>query len=381
MISCDNSRVRDWVDFIALSSRSTVSLYFSRGPLHRRVNLKRRPGVQWGIELEGSQVRGCGNRCIFCFVDQQPPGLRKSLSVKDDDVRYSFLNGTYITLTSQQTDEAISRGFSSLHVSVQTSDPHLRGRMLGISEPAEILPQIDRLADSGIEIQAQIVEVPGWNDDRELESTIADLFDRPNVKILGIVPVGLTKWRKDLESLSRPQKQQAEQTLKLVEKWQVKALSQKGTPWVYPADEYYAITGKEIPPASYYGDNSLAANGIGLLAEMISKCRGRRFSRGGMIITGTTAAPFITSIVEASGYSVVPVENNLMGPLVSVAGLLSGEDVLNIIKQYHTRDETVFLPSVMFNHDGVTLDEYSIETISEKTGAKVVSTNSIWELS
>lgn len=380
VLSCNKSQIRDWVDLLAMSSASAISLSISRGSLRRTVNLKRRPGVHWGIELAGSSPRGCGNKCIFCFVDQQPPGLRASLLVKDDDVRYSFINGTYITLTTGQTDEAILRNFTSLHVSVQTTDPVLRGRMLGLSAPVEILPNIDKLADNGIEIQAQVVEVPGWNDGGKLENTIADLYSRRNVTILGIVPVGLTRWRTGLAVLSRPTRKQAEQTLKTVKKWQLKALKEKGFPWIYPADEYYAVTDEIIPPADFYKESTLAANGIGLLAEMIGDCRGRNFSGEGTIVTGTMAAPFIKKILASSSYCVVPVENTLMGPLVSVAGLLSGEDVINAVQQYHTYDETVFLPSAMFNHDDVTLDEYTKRTISEKTGVKVVSVNSIGEL-
>lgn len=379
-MSCNNSQVRDWVDLLALSCSSTITLSISRGPLRRKVCLKRRPGVQWGIELVSSQVRGCRNKCVFCFIDQQPPRLRASLSVKDDDVRYSFLNGTYITLTSQQADEAISRGFSSLHVSVHTTDPVLRGKMLGLPGSLEILPQIDKLADNGIEIQAQIVEIPDWNNDRMLENTIADLYKRRNVTILGIVPVGLTKWRAGLTPLVRPTVKQAEQTLGTVKSWQRKALKEKGTPWVYPADEYYAISGEKIPPESFYNESSLAANGIGLLAEMISRCSGKSFSGDGIIVTGTMAAPFITEIVADSDYRVVPVENTLLGSQVSVAGLLSGEDVIKTLLRHRTRDEAVFLPSLMFNHDGVTLDEYSIKAISDETGSKAVSVNSIGEL-
>ncbi len=379
-MSCNNSQVRDWVDLLALSYSPTITLSISRGPLRRKVSLKRRPGVQWGIELVGSQVRGCRNKCVFCFIDQQPPGLRASLSVKDDDVRYSFLNGTYITLTSQQADEAISRGFSSLHVSVHTTDPVLRGKMLGLPGPLEILPQIDKLADNGIEIQAQIVEIPDWNNGRMLENTIADLYKRRNVTILGIVPVGLTRWRAGLTPLVGPTAKQAEQTLGTVKRWQRKALKEKGKPWVYPADEYYAITGEKIPPESFYKESSLAANGIGLLAEMISRCSGRSYSGDGIIVTGTMAAPFITEIVADSDYRVVPVENTLMGSQVSVAGLLSGEDVIKTLLQHRTRDEAVFLPSLMFNHNGVTLDEYSIKAISDEAGAEAVSVNSIGEL-
>ncbi len=336
--------------------------------------------MHWGIELAGSSVRGCRNKCVFCFVEQQPPGLRASLSVKDDDVRYSFLDGTYITLTDQQTEEAISRGFSSLHVSVQTTDPLLRGRMLGLPGSASILPQIDRLAKYGVEIQAQIVEVPGWNDGDSLKHTMKDLFSRPNVTILGIVPVGLTKWRSDLVPLSRASKKQANRTLKTILEWRKKALNKRRTPWVYPADEYYAITGLEIPSLSFYKDSSLAANGIGLLSVMIDQCSDKIFSGKGVILTGTMAFPYIDKLVAKSSYSVVAVENTLMGSLVGVAGLLSGKDVVKVVNRLLNRDEDIYLPSVMFNHDGVTLDEFTLEMISEKTGARVIPLNSIAEL-
>ncbi len=362
------------------ASAAKVTLSIARGPLRRTVDLKRRPGVHWGIELAGSSARGCRNKCIFCFVDQQPPDLRLSLSVKDDDVRYSFLKGTYITLTDQQTDEAILRKFSSLHVSIHTTDPVLRGRMLGLPGPVEILPQIDRLAINGVEIQAQIVEVPGWNDGEDLERTLNDLFSRPNISILGIVPVGLTKWRSGLVPLSRPAKEQADRTMKTILKWQKKALDKKGTPWVYPADEYYAITGLEIPLASFYKDSSLEANGIGLLSVMIDQCRDKIFSGEGTILTGTMAFPYIDKIVAKSNYRVVAVRNTLMGSSVSVAGLLSGKDVVETVNQLIGRDENIFLPSVMFNHDGVTLDEFTLEMIAEETGAKMVAFNTVAEL-
>ncbi|MEA3266872.1 MAG: DUF512 domain-containing protein [Candidatus Fermentibacteria bacterium] len=380
ILSCNNQPVRDWVDLLMIASGPTVSLSIGRGPLRRVVNLRRRPGIHWGIELAGSSVRGCRNKCVFCFVDQQPSGLRASLSVKDDDVRYSFMNGTYITLTDQQTDEAISRGFSSLHVSVQTTDPELRGKMLGLPGSAEILPQIDRLARHGVEIQAQIVEVPGWNDGDSLEYTLKDLFSRPNVTILGIVPVGLTKWRSDLVPLSRASKKQAYRTLKTILEWRKKALDKRGTPWVYPADEYYALTGLDIPSVSFYNDSSLAANGIGLLSVMIDQCSDKIFFGEGVIVTGTMAFPYIKKLLAKSNYSVVEVENTLMGPLVGVAGLLGGKDVVNVAKHLFNRDEKIFLPSVMFNHDGVTLDEFTVEMISEETGARVITLDSIAEL-
>ncbi len=380
ILTCNGLPVRDWVDLLATSSSSVISLSISRGPLRRIVNLKRRPGVHWGIELSGSSARSCRNKCIFCFIDQQPPGLRSTLAVKDDDVRYSFINGTYITLTARQTDEAISRGFSSLHVSVQTTDPVLRGRMLGLPGPVEILPHIDKLAEKGIEVLAQIVEVPGWNNGKVLENTISDLFNRDNVTTLGVVPVGLTKWRTGLEPLTRPTRNQAEQTLAVIDRWRQKAINHKGTPWIYPADEFYVIADKEIPAMDFYKESSLSANGIGLIAKMMNQCAHKEFAGNGVILTGAMAAPFITGILQGSDYSVVPVTNALMGPMVSVAGLLSGRDVINTANEYKDPFNQVFLPDAMFNHDGISLDEYTVESIQERIGKKVTVTDSIGNL-
>jgi len=380
VVSCNNSPVRDWVDMLAVSSEADVSLSIKRGPLERTVVLKRRPGVPWGIELDGSRVRHCRNKCVFCFVDQQPPELRDSLHVKDDDVRYSFVNGTYITLTPQQAEEAIARGFNSLHVSVQTTNAALRGKLLGLPGPLEILPLLDRLSENGIEVQAQVVEVPGWNDGEELENTIADLYARRNISILGIVPVGLTKWREDLEPLSRPTAVQAGQTLTTVSKWQSRALGHKGSPWVYAADEYYAITGEDVPDLSFYGDNTLVSNGIGLISAMIEHSGEKEFSGEGTIFTGTMAAPYIKKALKHSSYRVVAVENTLMGSEVSVAGLLSGADVIDAVNSNCVSGEKVFLPSVMFNHNGITLDECTLGTIRELTGMNTVSVNAVEEL-
>jgi putative radical SAM enzyme (TIGR03279 family) len=380
VVLCNDSPVRDWVDMLAVSSQTSVSLCIKRGMLKRTIVLKRRPGVSWGIDLDGSRMRHCRNKCVFCFVDQQPPGLRDSLYVKDDDVRHSFLHGTYITLTEQQAEEAIARGFNSLHVSVQTTNAVLRGKLLGLPDPLEILPLLDRLSESGIEVQAQVVEVPGWNDGEELENTISDLYTRDNISILGIVPVGLTKWREGLESLSRPNAVQAEQTLNTVKKWQSKAMKEKDRPWIYAADEYFAITGEDVPGMSFYGDNTLVSNGIGLLAAMIENSDAREFHGSGAILTGTMAAPYIEKAVKNSGYRVVPLENTLMGPEVSVAGLLSGTDVIDAIQNSCVSGETVFLPSVMFNYNGITLDEYTLDTIREITGFDAVSADTIEKL-
>lgn len=367
ILSCNGLPVRDWVDLLALSSAGTVNLRIRRGLSEKHIKLRRGPGEETGIHLSDSEPRVCGNRCIFCFVDQQPPGLRRSLLVKDDDVRYSFLQGTYITLTDRQTAEAISRGFNTLHVSVHSTDPELRGRMLGRPGPMPILPNIDLLAEHGIEVQAQVVVVPGYNDGKVLERTIEELLSRGNVRILGIVPVGLTGHREDLTCLRRPSAGEAAATLDLIGRWQGKP----GFHRVFAADEYYLIAEREIPEADHYSCCTLQANGIGLLASERECCAGRTFTGTGTVATGELAYPFISALLRHSAYTVIPVRNILMGEEVGVAGLLSAADVIRSAGNLCNTRGKLFLPCIMFNHSGLTLDDKSVDDISEALGMEV----------
>ena len=367
ILSCNGFPVTDWVDLLAQSSAGTVNLHIRRGLSEKHVKLRRGPGEELGIHLSDSEPRSCGNRCIFCFVDQQPPGLRPSLLVKDDDVRYSFLQGTYITLTNRQTAEAISRGFNTLHVSVHAADPELRGRLLGRPGPMPILSNIDMLAEHGIEVQAQIVVVPGYNDGKVLEDTIEKLLRRSNVRILGIVPVGLTGHRNGLTPLRRPSAEEAASTLDIIAAWQ----NESGSPRVFAADEYYLLAPRDIPGGDHYTTCTLQANGIGLMAAERDHCAGRNFTGEGLVATGELAYPFISTLLEDSGYTVLPVWNTLMGREVGVAGLLSGADVIHSTANHHNTRKMLFLPSIMFNHRGLTLDGISKDDISNATGMDV----------
>lgn len=380
IVSCNGHPVRDWVDVLAQSSSGTVSLRIKRGLSFRNLRIPRGPGEELGFNLADSKPRSCGNRCIFCFVDQQPPGLRESLLIKDDDVRYSFLQGTYITLTDSQTAEAVSRGFNTLHVSVHTTDPILRGTMLGRSGPMPVLPNIDILQQHGIDVQAQIVEVPGYNSGKALEQTMADLYSRSNVKILGIVPVGLTGHREGLPPLRRPGRTEALRTLAIVRNLQTLAGRERGFPWVFAADEYYLLAGENIPPADFYRRCTLQANGIGLIAEETDSCMGKVFNGSGVVVTGDLAYPYICQILRNSGYTVISAANRLMGGEVGVAGLLSGADAAAAVIEDDPETKNVFLPSVMFNHLGLTIDGLSTGDISELVNRKVFTVNMIGEL-
>lgn len=380
ILSCNGHPVQDWVDLLAQSSSGKVTLQVKRGLSEKHFKLRREPGKELGIHLSDSGPRSCGNRCIFCFVDQQPPGLRESLLVKDDDVRYSFLEGTYITLTDNQTTEAVSRGFNTLHVSVHSTNPVLRGRMLGRPGPMPVLPNIDLLALRGVEVQAQIVVVPGYNDGEVLEKTIEDLYERDNVRILGIVPVGLTGHRIDLTQLRRPSVEEAVSTMNRIHKWQDRAEREKGFPWIYAADEYYLLTGEDVPLMEHYRSCTLQANGIGLLSAERDGCSGRNFTGEGSVATGELAYPFISDLLLNTSYTVVPVKNLLMGGEVGVAGLLSGADVIQSIRTLQSTQAKLYLPSVMFNHEELTLDGMSPGEISSTLGLEVSVTQRIGDL-
>ncbi len=372
--------MRDWVDLLSAVSGSSAELVVKRGLSRRRVTLRRGPGEELGIELSSSGPAPCRNRCVFCFIDQQPPGLRNTLMVKDDDVRYSFLQGTYITLSDSQVDTAIDRGFNTLHVSVHSTDPDLRGRILGRPHPMPVLPGIDRLAACGIQVQAQIVEIPGWNQGHALERTIADLYARDSVKILGVVPVGLTGHRKGLTPLKGHDPGSAAASLELIRPWQERAMEERGFPWVYAADEYYLLSGTPVPEAEFYQGCTLAANGIGLLAAERESCRNRVFLGSGTVVTGEAAGDFIAGLLRGSGYTVMTVKNRLMGGGVTASGLLGGDEVIEALSARCPPGGKAFLPASMFSHHGLTLDGHDLGSISKNTGLEVLIADSTGEL-
>ncbi len=380
VISCNGEPVKDWVDLLACSSAGNLHLTIRRGLSEKHLSLRRRPGASWGITLSGSRAASCGNRCIFCFVDQQPPGLRETLMVKDDDIRYSFIQGTYVTLTDKQAEEAIERGFNSVHVSVHTTDPVLRGKMLGRGGPMPILPMLRKLDAHGTEIHTQIVEVPRWNNGEELSRTISDLYAIPAIRNLGVVPVGLTRWRKGRVQLRRHTPEEAWHTLEIIGSWQRKAMAERGFPWVFAADEYYLMAGEHIPPADLYAECALQANGIGLLAAEALRCVNREFKGRGTVVTGVLAFPFVKGILSSSKYRVLPVVNRLMGPDVGVSGLLAACDVIDAVGNCPGAEEPVFLPPSMFNHRGLSLDDLSPGDTARELGMRVIVPENLGEL-
>ena len=314
-----------------------------------------------GLEFESPTFDGlkaCRNRCVFCFVDQQPPGLRDTLYVKDDDYRHSFLHGSYITLTNL-SDEDFGRiakqRLSPLYVSVHTTNPELRQDMMGSHHAGGILVQLQRLIDAAIDVHTQVVLCPGWNDGPELDKTIADLSALgPALRTLAIVPIGLTRHREGLPPINAYTPKEARAVVDQVTAWQCQ-LSETGKPgFVFLADEFYLRAGQEVPAYDHYQDFEQLSNGVGIvrlfLAEadaelqMIQENASEDRSVGNegavigcrrrvTIVTGVSGQAVLQTLVDdmerAFGVraTMARVQNRFFGDSVTVTGLLTGVDI------------------------------------------------------
>lgn len=370
LITCNGKQLSDWVDFAYCANGTSISIEYKRGLLIREKVLRRIPGAGWGLDFEGQSPRTCTRKCIFCFVDQLPPGVRSSLLLKDDDIRYSFFHGTYVTLNRSDVHLAIQKKLSPVHVSVHTADPFLRGRLLGTGKKEPVIPFLKMLSDADISIETQIVIVPEWNNGAILDETLAALFSIPGVTSVGVVPVGLTSFRKGLRDIRRPTSDEAAEVIRQCDIWRRKAENARGTGWVYPSDEFFILAETEIPDSGYYEECTLRENGIGLLADLLEN-EGKDFPGRGLVCTGTMAAPFMKRVLAESTYQVVTVNNTFFGPDVGVSGLLTGIDIVRSVKTETTSCNTVILPRVMFNHDMLTLDDLTPQDLERLTGQQI----------
>lgn len=379
VVSCNGHPVDDFMDFLFAADGTFASIEYIRATTRRKSRLRRLPGTDWGLTFRGQNPRVCRKKCVFCFVDQLPPGVRPSLRVKDDDIRYSFLQGTYVTLSEEDVAFAVKRRLSPVHVSVHATDPILRGRILGTGRDQPVMDWLKALSRAGIEIETQVVAVPGLNDGQHLERTAADLLTVEGVRSVGVVPVGLTRFREGLSAVRRPTDGEAADIIDICHRFRARAAGMGRGGWIYPSDEFFLLAGRNIPPSEYYRGCTLRENGIGMLAELPSPGSGRYRGRG-VVCTGSLAAPFIRRALQGSDYLVKPVENRFLGEQVGVAGLISGSDVVRTVSGLSTSYNRVILPSVMFNHEMVTIDDQTPDHIERATGMKVTVAGKLEEL-
>lgn len=389
VLAVDGRAVEDALDlaYAIAEERFTLTVRRPGGRARRRV-VRREPGRAWGGEFAPPPVRGCGNRCIFCFVDQMPRGLRNSLYVKDEDYRYSFLYGSYVTLTNLRAGDLrrIKRlRLSPLYVSVHATQERVRRRLLGRRRTPAILPLLRELTAAGITVHAQAVLCPGINDGAVLERTIRDLGRLyPGVQSLALVPVGLTAHRQALPPLRRHTAAEAAALLRRAEVWQKTFRARFGSRFVYAADEWYLRARRTVPKAEAYEGFPQIENGVGLVrqfldaaAEAARKLPARVPSRRVLIPAGELSAPVVRRAVRPLAripgvdLAVVPAANRLFGPEVTVSGLLSGADVLAALRPRARGGERVLIAADMVREGrDEFLDGMSLRTLARALGVK-----------
>ena len=394
LLRVNGQGLRDLVDFHVQAGEEQLAIDVDRGGRPCSVVLERKWGRDLGLECEppeAAEISTCANKCVFCFIHQLPRGLRKSLYVKDDDYRLSFLHGNYITLTDLPDSEIqriVDLHLSPLYISVHATDPVLRHFLLGSPKTikGDLMERLRRLADAGIRLHAQIVLCPGLNDGPHLERTVRELGElHPGVATVAVVPVGLTRHRDGLYPLRSITSAEAVQTLDSIHGWQSRFLRRHGTRLVFAADELYLEAGQPIPPAAAYEDFAVVEGGIGLVRRFeddlgrLAPRPGRAQWRGerlATVVTGELFGPILTRLVgeiRVPGLrtQVVPVPNEFFGRAITVTGLLTGEDIAQALSG-RTLGDVVLIPRVALTESkGVFLDDVVPEDLARHIGAPI----------
>ena len=396
LLSINGNDIVDVLDyrFYQLNSVLEIKLRSSSGEV-RSVRVRKPEYDELGLDFDTylmDKEKSCRNKCIFCFIDQLPKGLRESLYFKDDDSRLSFLFGNYVTLTNLSEHEIsriIKMHISPINVSVHTTNPELRVRMMGNRFAGDSLKILRRLSDSSIVINTQIVCCPGINDADELRRSLRDLYDL-NVNLIAVVPVGLTKYREGLYPLEPFTKEKAAETVDIIEEFGEMCLETRGSHIAYAADELYIKAGREIPDASFYGDFEAIENGVGLIAMLredflyeLEQCEADRdISRNVSIACGTSAAPYLRELMDRAEaefpnikITVYPIKNDFFGEMINVSGLIVGADLIAQLKDKPLGDKLLISSAMLRFENDLFLDSVHIDEVAEKLNIKVTPIN------
>ena len=393
LVALNGNEIMDVLDyrFFENSEKLTVEFINAKGKIKQK-KLKKKEYDELGLEFETylmDKKHSCRNKCIFCFIDQLPKGLRNSLYFKDDDSRLSFLFGNYITLTNiteHEVERIIKMHISPINISVHTTNPDLRVKMMNNKNAGKALDIIYRFNEAGIKLNCQLVLVPDYNDGEELKRSLKDLTSLENVECIVAVPVGLTRYREGLTGIKPFDKERAEKTVDILEKYSDYTLEKYGERRVFAADEFYILAGRELPGVDYYEEFLQLENGVGLVPLLLNETEEAidhsdyklTKKRKLTIATGEGAYPFIKSIVDKVAKKwdnlecrVIPIKNNFFGGEITVAGLITATDILEQLKDKDLGEE-LLIPSVMLRDGGdMFLDSVTLEELSEKLNIKI----------
>ncbi|WP_326909310.1 DUF512 domain-containing protein [Sedimentibacter sp. MB31-C6] len=393
LLSVNNCKISDYIDYKFQISDDEIT-----------IEIKRQNGEIWELEIEKDydedigivfenplmdNIKVCSNNCIFCFIDQMPRGMRKSLYLKDDDTRLSFLYGNFITLTNLSDDEInriVKYRISPIKVSVHTTDSSLRKYMMGNNKDIDILKYLKKLIDAGITVDCQIVLVKGVNDGLQLEKTIKDLSSlHPGLRSVAVVPVGLTKYREKLTKLTPFDYDSALSVVNQVSTLQEELYKKINTRFIFIADEFYLLSKMDFPSYEKYEEFDQLENGIGmcrLFQWEIEKYLDNLSDNSKpildevTIVTGVSAYNFLNSLVETImskiniKIKVEKIVNNFFGEKITVSGLITGND---IIEQLRNKDcKNIIIPQNMINDNNVMLDDLTIDELKNKLNTEVI---------
>lgn len=403
LISVNSHEINDVLDYRFYIKEEKLTLALISNGKAKKVKLHKKEYDDIGLEFETylmDKQHHCKNKCVFCFIDQLPEGMRETLYFKDDDSRLSFLFGNYVTLTNLTEHDVrrlIDMHISPVNVSVHTMNPTLRVEMMKNKHAGECLSILKRLADAGIQLNTQLVLCPGINDGKELEFSLHELEKlRPAVQSIAAVPVGLTKFRKGLAELKEYTPETARDVISIVDSFGDMCKKKHGTRLAFCADEFYLKAGLPMPEEEYYEDYPQIENGVGLWKNLETEFKDAlsesdlkiETEKSVSIITGVAAAPLmryfsklVTEKYENVKVKVFEIINDFFGHSITVAGLVTGQDIISQLKG-KDYGETLLIPSVMLRSEGdMFLDNVTVEELENELSASVrVTATDGWEL-
>ena len=393
LLSVNGHAINDMLDYGFYTVADMLTLEIECGSETKTYTVSKGEDEELGIESESflmDEQHRCQNNCIFCFIDQLPAGLRETLYFKDDDERLSFLFGNYITLTNlgdAEIQRIIDMKISPVNISVHTTNPELRCRVMGNRFAGQRLEYLYRLAEAGVELNCQIVLCRDINDGTELETTLKRLIGLyPSVQSIACVPAGLTSHREGLPELIPYDRDSAVRTLDIIERCNKQCRAAYGVGLVYPSDEFFLLAGREIPELGYYDDLRQLENGVGMLAlfkdeflAVLEDAEPSAEKNSFTIVTGVLAAPAVAELAEkakqkrpALDCEVVAIKNDFLGGNVTVAGLLTAKDIYNQLKNATEKSDILITECMLRSEGDMFLDSVTVDELSGMLGRRII---------
>ena len=395
LLAIDGHPLNDALDYQFYTTPTSFSLEVCENEQHRTVQITKAEYEPLGCNFKtylGDEKHSCANHCMFCFIDQLPPGMREPLYFKDDDERLSFLFGNYITLTNiteHEIDRIIKMHISPINVSVHTTNPELRCKMMNNRFAGDTLKYLKRFADAGITLNCQIVSCPGINDGDELVRTLTDL-ENLGVNMTAIVPVGLTRYRENLYPLVPYNKETAGQTIDIIEKMGDECVKKHGRRIFFPGDEFYLLAEREIPSPEFYEDFSALEDGIGMIAYLTDDVGWKleeldadeSLCHKVTIACGEGVFPYMKRIMSMINekfpnitINTRAIKNNFFGGGVNVSGLVTGGDLIDQLRGDDLGDRLIITSSMLRFENDLFLDDVSTDDVERELGVTLVPVN------